>query len=71
MFNFFQIMKNSEKEYKGKLTYNRKVEVSWGDAIVYSDLAADRSSNDDEEIDDTVINTYRQDLDSELDVSKK
>ena len=65
------MMKNSESnknKFKGPLKYNHKVEVSWGDAVVYSDLAADRSSNGDGEIGDTVISTYRQDLEKELEV---
>ena len=54
-------MKNSsENEFKGPLKYNREVDVSWGDAIVYSDLASDVFLV--EEIDDTVIEPYKQEL---------
>ena len=63
-------MKNSKtdkNEFKGPLKYNCEVDVSWGDAIVYSDLESDVFSVDG--IDDTVIEPYKQELERESKVS--
>ena len=57
---------SGKNEFKGPLKYNCEVDVSWGDAIVYSDLASDVFSV--EEIDDTVIEAYKQELDLGLKV---
>ena len=59
----------NEFEFKGSLKYNSGIDVNWGDAIVYSDLISDESSNEVEKIGDNTVNVYKQELQRELKVN--
>lgn len=57
--------KNGRNEFKGSLKYNCGVDVNWGEAIVYSDLISNEPSNEVEEIENTIVNGYKQELERE------